>query len=148
MAKKDKLFSETEGKLYAYNAMKIELNSYKIDLEYLKEMYKECKAINYNTQKTSETYNTSNAVESEILEKEKEIETLEYKINRKERQIKKIDNALNLLNSKELELVKSRYFSNRSIAPSWIDIAETLGYSEKKCRCMRNDIVEKIKNFV
>lgn len=145
---KDKLFSDTEGKLYAYNSMKIELNAYKIDLEYLKEMYKGCKAISYENERTGETYNINNSVENEVIEKEKEIEGLEFKISRQERQIKKIENALNLLNPKEKRLVECRYFSNRSIAPSWIDIAEEIGFSEKKCRMMRNDIIEKIKKFV
>ena len=145
---KDKLFSDTEGKLYAFNSMKIELNSLKIDLEYLEIDYQGCKAISYENERTGETYNINNSVENEVLAKEKNIKDIENKIRKKERQIKKIENALNLLDPKEKQLVKCRYFSNRNIAPSWNYIAEEIGFSEKKCRMMRNDIVEKIKNYI
>ena len=53
-----------------------------------------------------------------------------------------------MLSDEELSLVKFRYFSNRSIAPSWVDISERLGYSEKTCRNMRDRIVNKIKDLI
>lgn len=145
---KDKLFSDAEGKLYNYNAMKIELNSLKIDLEYLKIEYKGCQAINYSSEKSGETYSINNSVENEIILKEKNIKDIESKIHKKERQIKKIENALNLLSEKEKSLVEYRYFSNRTIAPSWVETAEEIGYSDRKCRNMRNEIINKIKYLI
>lgn len=141
---KDKLFSETEGKLYNYNTTKVELNSLKIDLEYLKIEYQGCRAIGYS-EKTGETYNISNPVEDEVLEKERIIQDIENKIRKKERQIRKIENALDLLKEEEKRLVNHRYFSNRKKAPSWLDIAEEIGYSDRKCREIRNEIINKIK---
>ena len=129
----DKTFSDAEGKLYNYNSTKIELNSLKIDLEYLEIDYKGCKAISYD-ERTGETYNISNTVESEVLAKE--------------RQIRKIENALELLKEEEKRLVNFRYFSNRKKAPSWLDVGEEIGYSDKKCRAMRNDIINRIKTLI
>lgn len=148
MAKeKDKLFSDTEGKLYNYNNMKVKLNSYRIDLEYLENNYEGCKGKFYiNT--TSKTNNFYSSVENELVRKEEKIRDLKFKIIQTDMQIKKIDNALLILSDEELELVKFRYFSNRSIAPSWIDIAEEIGFSEKKCRNMRDRIIDKIKALI
>jgi len=137
----DKTFSDAEGKLYNYNSTKIELNSLKIDLEYLEIDYKGCKAISYADERTGETYNISNTVESEVLAKERQIKDLESKIN-------KIENALELLKEEEKRLVSFRYFSNRKKAPSWLDVGEEIGYSDKKCRAMRNDIINRIKTLI
>ena len=131
---KDKTFSDAEGKLYNYNSMKIELNSLKIDLEYLEIDYKGCKAISYADERTGQTNNISNTVENEVLAKE--------------RQIRKIENALELLKEEEKRLVSFRYFSNRKKAPSWLDVGEEIGYSDKKCRVMRNDIINRIKSLI
>ena len=131
---KDKTFSDAEGKLYNYNSMKIELNSLKIDLEYLEIDYKGCKAISYADERTGQTNNISNTVENEVLAKE--------------RQIIEIENALELLKEEEKRLVSFRYFSNRKKAPSWLDVGEEIGYSDKKCRIMRNDIINKIKSLI
>ena len=131
---KDKTFSDAEGKLYNYNSMKIELNSLKIDLEYLEIDYKGCKAISYADERTGQTNNISNTVENEVLAKE--------------RQIIEIENALELLKEEEKRLVSFRYFSNRKKAPSWLDVGEEIGYSDKKCRVMRNDIINKIKSLI
>ena len=137
----DKTFSDAEGKLYNYNSTKIELNSLKIDLEYLEIDYKGCKAISYADERTGETYNISNTVESEVLAKERQIKDLESKI-------RKIENALELLKEEEKRLVNFRYFSNRKKAPSWLDVGEEIGYSDKKCRAMRNDIINRIKTLI
>lgn len=117
---KDKTFSDAEGKLYNYNTMKVELNSLKIDLEYLEVEYKGCKAISYADERTSQTNNISNTVENEVLAKERQIIEIENKIHKKERQIRKIENALELLKEEEKRLVSFRYFSNRKKAPSWV----------------------------
>ena len=145
---KDKTFSDAEGKLYNYKSMKIELNSLKIDLEYLEIDYKGCKAISYADERTGQTNNISNTVENEVLAKERQIIEIENKIHKKERQIRKIENALELLKEEEKRLVSFRYFSNRKKAPSWLDVGEEIGYSDKKCRVMRNDIINKIKSLI
>lgn len=148
MAKeKNKLFSEVEGKLYNYNNMKVKLNSYRVDLEYLKSSYEGCKGKAY-TSTTSKTNNFYSSVENELVRKEEKIQDLKFKIIQLDIQIKKIDNALLMLSDEELSLVKFRYFSNRSIAPSWVDISERLGYSEKTCRNMRDRIIDKIKALI
>lgn len=149
MAKiEDELFIKAEGGLYNYNTMKARLSSYKLDLEYLKNNYEGCRGKLYTNAAASNKNDFFSTVESELIRKEEKIQDLKFKIIKTEMQIKKIENALLLLSDEELELVKFRYFSNRSIAPSWIDVSERLGYSQKTCRNMRDRIIDKIKALI
>lgn len=146
--KKDDLFSRTEGKLFSYNKTIVEIKCLEIDIEYLKKDVIGCKAINYSTEKTGTTNNISNPIENEIRKKELEINKLERKKNEKEKSIKKIDEALNLLEEIEKNIVRLRYFSNKRSAPEWKYIAKMIGYSEKQCRNIRDDMINKIKKII
>ena len=73
---------------------------------------------------------------------------LELKITEKERQIRKIENALALLDDEELQLVKLRYFSDRMKPLSWLAIGQEMLYSDKKCRVMNEDIINKLAGMI
>ena len=141
------IYSYVEGKLYNFNAMKVELNSYKIDLEYLNKEYEGCRGKSYSgiTSKTNSIYSS---VENELIKREKRKEMLQLKIIEKERQIRKIENALALLDDEELQLVKLRYFSDRMKPLSWLAIGQEMLYSDKKCRIMNKDIVNKLAGII
>lgn len=141
------MYSYVEGKLYNYKSMKVELNSYKIDLEYLNKEYEGCRGKSYSgiTSKTNSIYSS---VENELIKREKRKEMLQLKIIEKERQIRKIENALALLDDEELQLVKLRYFSDRMKPLSWLDIGQEMLYSDKKCRIMNKDIVNKLAGII
>ena len=141
------IYSYVEGKLYNFNAMKVELNSYKIDLEYLNKEYEGCRGKSYSgiTSKTNSIYSS---VENELIKREKRKEMLQLKIIEKERQIRKIENALALLDDEELQLVKLRYFSDRMKPLSWLAIGQEMLYSDKKCRVMNEDIINKLAGMI
>lgn len=142
------IYSYVEGKLYNFNAMKVELNSYKIDLEYLNKEYEGCRGKSYSGITTSKTNSIYSSVENELIRKEKQKEMLELKITEKEREIRKIENALALLDDEELQLVKLRYFSDRIKPLSWLAIGQEMLYSDKKCRTMNKDIVNKLADII
>ena len=141
------MYSYVEGKLYNFKSMKVELNSYKIDLEYLNKEYEGCRGKSYSgiTSKTNSIYSS---VENGLIKREKRKEMLQLKIIEKERQIRKIENALALLDDEELQLVKLRYFSDRMKPLSWLDIGQEMLYSDKKCRIMNKDIVNKLAGII
>lgn len=141
------IYSYVEGKLYNFNAMKVDLNSYKIDLEYLNKEYEGCRGKSYSNI-TSKTNSIYSSVENELIRKEKRKEMLELKITEKERQIRKIENALALLDDEELQLVKLRYFSDRMKPLSWLAIGQEMLYSDKKCRVMNEDIINKLAGMI
>ena len=141
------IYSYVEGKLYNFNAMKVELNSYKIDLEYLNKEYEGCRGKSYSgiTSKTNSIYSS---VENELIRKEKRKEMLELKITEKERQIRKIENALALLDDEELQLVKLRYFSDRMKPLSWLAIGKEMLTSGKRCRYLRDRVLFKLSDII
>ena len=146
MSNKDDLFSKAEGKLFNYNKIKVEIKCLEIDIEFLNKDILGCKAINYSNEKTGPTNSICNPFENEIKNKEKEIAKLERDKNTKEKIVKKIDEALTLLEESEMNIVRYRYFSNKK--PNWYYIATMMGYSEKNCRNKRNDLINKIKNII
>lgn len=142
------MYSYVERKLYNYKSMKVELNSYKIDLEYLNKDYEGCRGKSYSGITSSKTNSLYSSVENELIRKEKRKERLQSKITEKEREIRKIENALALLDNEELQLVELRYFSDRMKPLSWLAIGKEMLYSDKKCRVMNGDIINKLAGMI
>lgn len=142
------MYSYVEGKLYNFKSMKVELNSYKIDLEYLNKDYEGCRGQSYSGIKSSKTNSLYSSVENELIRKEKRKERLQLKITEKEREIRKIENALELLDDEELQLVELRYFSDRIKPLSWLAIGKEMLTSDKRCRCIRDEVLFKLSNVI
>ena len=142
------MYSYVEGKLYNYKSMKVELNSYKIDLEYLNKDYEGCRGQSYSGITSSKTNSLYSSVENELIRKEKRKERLQSKITEKERQIRKIENALALLDDEELQLVELRYFSDRMKPLSWLAIGKEMLTSGKRCRYLRDRVLFKLSNVI
>ena len=142
------MYSYVEGKLYNFKSMKVELNSYKIDLEYLNKDYEGCRGQSYSGITSSKTNNLYSSVENELIRKEKRKERLQSKITEKERQIRKIENALALLDDEELQLVELRYFSDRIKPLSWLAIGKEMLTSGKRCRYLRDRVLFKLSNVI
>lgn len=142
------MYSYVEGKLYNYKSMKVELNSYKIDLEYLNKDYEGCRGQSYSGITSSRTNSLYSSVENELIRKEKRKERLQSKITEKEREIRKIENALALLDDEELQLVELRYFSDRMKPLSWLAIGKEMLTSGKRCRYLRDRVLFKLSNVI
>lgn len=142
------MYSYVEGKLYNYKSMKVELNSYKIDLEYLNKDYEGCRGQSYSGITSSRTNSLYSSVENELIKREKRKEMLQLKIIEKERQIRKIENALALLDDEELQLVELRYFSDRMKPLSWLAIGKEMLTSGKRCRYLRDRVLFKLSNVI
>lgn len=142
------MYSYVEGKLYNYKSMKVELNSYKIDLEYLNKDYEGCRGQSYSGITSSRTNSLYSSVENELIRKEKRKERLQSKITEKEREIRKIENALELLDDEELQLVELRYFSDRMKPLSWLAIGKEMLTIGKRCRYLRDRVLFKLSNVI
>lgn len=156
----EEMYSDVENKLYSYTTSKIEIKKLKMELSYAKlelrdirNSYQGCKAINYSYQTLTETNNISDSVANEVLEKMQLENDKEAIILLKRRKIqfltfrvKKIENAISILDEEERFLVEYRYFSKTK--PSWHDVSEKLGYSERTCREKRDKILKKIKKYI
>lgn len=117
------LYKKTEYFLYNYKMMKAEIKN--IDLEIEQMEYIGCSAISYE-EKSAPTNKFNSSVENEIVSREKRIASLEHLKKEKIMIINKIDNALETLDQRDLEIIKLRYFNNinnRSISMK-LDLTE------------------------
>ena len=115
---KDNNYSMVEGILYNYPKLKVEIDNLKLDLEEAKEVVGITGASD-NEKAGSPTHAFSSVVENEVLEREKnlnkKIEQIKADMQRKERQLRRIENALHTLTEQEMLLIDMKYFKRYSI---------------------------------
>lgn len=134
---------EIEGKLYNYNNLEYDIKDLELKLLEEKEKYIGYKSIVY-TNEGSCGGTISSGVEKEIILKEKNIEELQSKLNKKIRDKIRIENALNILGDTELNFVKMKYLNKEKLNMSYI--AYKIKTSERSCYRLRNNVIEKISN--
>jgi DNA-directed RNA polymerase specialized sigma subunit len=89
--------------------MKAEIKN--IDLEIEQMEYVGCSGISYE-EKSSPTNSFSSSVENEVVSREKRIVILNQSRRETLMKINKIDNALETLEPRDLDIIKLRYFDN------------------------------------
>lgn len=125
MADKNRNYRKVEGMLYNYKTIKAEIKNIDLEIEDIRSEYSGCTAIGYE-EKSSPTYKFNSSVENEVVNREKQIKYFENLRNSKQRLVDKIDNALETLTFRELDIVHLRYFnkiSNQEVAKQ-IDLTE------------------------
>jgi RNA polymerase sigma factor (sigma-70 family) len=136
-------YKATEAMLYNYNAMHAEIRNIDLEIEELQNEYNGPAPISYEEKSTLTNKFNSN-VENEVINKDFKPGQLEKRKHKLEIQIKKIDNALNILDPRSLEIIKLRYFykiNNR-------DIAEKLNLTEEWICKLKNNIINRISNLI
>ncbi len=137
-------YRKTDGILYNYRSIKAEVKNLELDIEELKADYDGCGAINYS-EKSSPTYAFNSNVENEVILKEKKIKRLIREKESKERLIQKVDNALEALkDEKQVEIIKMKYFENKSFDY----ISDKLRIENGYCRKLKNKTVKKISELI
>lgn len=103
------LYKATEYYLYNYKTMKAEIKN--IDLEIEQMEYVGCAGISYE-EKSAPTNTFNSSVENEVVNREKRIAILNQSRRETLMKINKIDNALETLEPRDLDIIKLRYFNN------------------------------------
>ena len=133
---KDNNYSIVEGILYNYPKLKVEIDNLKLDLEEAKEVVGITGASD-NEKAGSPTHAFSSVVENEVIEREKNLDrrakVIESSIQKKERQLKKVDNVLGTLTEDELILIEMKYFKRYSVGRicGVLEISED-GFNKKR----------------
>ena len=115
---KDNNYSTVEGILYNLPKLKVEIDNLKLDLEEAQEVVGITGASG-NERAGSATYAFSSVVENEVVQRERNMEqrtqAILKEIQKKERQLKRVENILSILTEYELQLIEMRYFKRYSI---------------------------------
>lgn len=109
----DKLYKNTEGKLFSYKYLEGKIENKKIEILKEKNEFFGCTGIRYDGIKTSKTYNIPKSIELELITKEKKINKLEYEKNDLEYEKREIEIAINNFSMQQKELFEILYMSKR-----------------------------------
>lgn len=132
-------FKKVESYLIEYKLLKGKITDLELQLDELKDEYNGMLSMPVR-ERTSPTFKTSSPVENELINKEKEVEKLEYNIRLKKRLLARIDNALNTLNEKDRLFVEWKYI----LQMSHIEIANELNCSPEYITNKRKIIIDKL----
>lgn len=137
-------YKKTEWLLYNYKKLKAEILNIEIEIHEIENTYIGVNGIDPTQESTSETNKITSSVENEVLDKEKRIEYLESIKRSKENQIKKVDNALEILTEEDRKLIELRYFER---IPNY-KVAQRFNITEEGCSARKRRIIENIKDIL
>lgn len=132
-------YKKTEYLLYNYKMFQISIENMKGDIDLLKI---ECGVSGISTDgaNISQTYKISSITEETALSNVEKIEYLEQNIGKLENMIEKIDRTLEGLTEEERDIITTRYIEGKQ----WWQVAHKLRYSERHCRRLRTEAIEKM----
>lgn len=137
-------YKKAEWLLYNYKKIKAEIKNIEIEIQDIKNTYIGASAIDTSKDNISNTNKISSVIENEVLDKERRIERLESIKLKKENQIKKVDNALEILTEEDRKLIELRYFER---LPNY-KVAMIFDMTEEGCSARKRRIVENIKDIL
>ena len=149
---KDSRFRKVERVLYDLPKLRVEVQNLRLDLEDAKEVVG-IRGASGNEKAGSSTNAFSSVVESEVLQREKDlrnkITTITHELQRKERELQRIENALKLLTEKEMLIVEFRYFKDYPInrVCDLLDITPTT-FNKRRKRIVEDKLIPLISNKV
>ena len=109
-------YKRTEKGLYRYKDLPSAIKQYNLQIEAVKNNIRGCGAIEYDSDRLSQSYNISKTVENEVILREKKIEELESKKRVLEIHKEKLDIAINNFNHEQTEIFKYVYLK---VKPEW-----------------------------
>ena len=135
------LYKKTEYFLYNYKMMKAEIKN--IDLEIEQMEYLGCAGISYE-EKSAPTNTFNSSVENEVIIREKRIAILNQSKRETMMKINKIDNALETLEPRDLDIIKLRYFNNLNNRI----IAVRLDLTEEWICTLKASVINKLSTLI
>ncbi len=142
---KDILYLETEEKLRNFNFTKARIEAINQELELLENEIIGYRSPRYNDDIKSKT-NEIFGIDDYLVQREKKKQKLLSERRKKDCEIKKIENSLEVLNAAELKIIQFRYL-NKNIL-TWDKIAIKVGYCVSHCKNLKEKAINKIKNII
>ena len=142
---RDEKYTAVEKMLSNYPNLKVKVENLKIELEQAKEVIG-IRGASDNEKAGSCTYAFSSTVENEVIERERNLEKTVQAILRemlwREREIKKVENAMSRLTEEERRLIELRYFKGLSINRS-CDLLDTTPatFNRKRKKIIENKLI-------
>lgn len=142
---KDILFLETEEKLKNYNFTKARIKAINQELELLENEIIGYRSPRYDDDIKSKS-NQIYGLDDYLIQRERKKQKLLSEKRKKDCEIKKIENSLEVLNAAELKIIQFRYL-NKNIL-TWNQISLKVGYCISQCKNLKIKAINKIKNII
>lgn len=147
MTDKDK-YRKTEGVLYNYKKIKAEIDNLGLEIAEVESEYIGCGAITYE-ERTGSTNKFNSSVENEVLSKRKLIDRLAREQEKKQRLIKKVDNAINTLEGNELKIIQLKFFNEKKDSKiSWGEIGCIMNLDADYCRALKRQAIKDLSELI
>lgn len=137
------LYKNTETLLYSYKLMRAEIKNISLEIEELENEYQGCGGMSYE-EKSAPTNKFNSAVENEMIARRYKPEQLEKRKHKLEVQVKKIDNALEILTPREYDIITRIYFDKLSYS----DISIKIDLTQDYIGDLKRDILGKISGLI
>ncbi|WP_101773982.1 hypothetical protein [Peptostreptococcus faecalis] len=142
---KDEEYEIVKKWLYDYKGLESDIKQYDLQIEEIKNDITGCSGISYEGEKLAPTYNISKTVENEVLDREKRIEEVEAKKRKMIIHKKKMDIAINNLDSDQKILFD--YEFKKTEGKLSIDvISNRMGISNSTFYSIKNSIILSVIN--
>lgn len=142
----DKEYSLVVKKLYSYTTNQAIIKNTTIDLERIENEYRGGmvrRGVSFDDIRVSKT-NSEYPLEDWLLYHDEEYDRLLKKKLKAVDEVKKIDNALEVLNDFEKRVIELKYFKGKQ----WIIIGDILDRSTSHCKSVRNKAVNRLKKVL
>jgi RNA polymerase sigma factor (sigma-70 family) len=139
----DKNSRIVEDLLYSYRSLKVEIKNIDLEINQLENEYQGCSSIGYE-ERSSPTNKFNSSVENEMLAKRFRPEYLKKRKEKIITQIQQMDNAIEILLSREQDIIRLRYFEKISNK----DIAAKLDLTEQRVSGIKTEIIKKIAPLI
>lgn len=132
-------YKKTEYLLYNYKVLEINIVNMQQEIEYLKNNDGST-GLSYDGISTSPTNRISSSTEDIALSNSEKIHYLERCIKKNERLLDSVNRAMEGLTDIERLILRQKYIEGKQ----WWQVASMAGYSERHCRSMRRNAIEKM----
>ena len=141
--KSKNLYKKTDGVLFNYRIIKAEISNLELEIEEIKSEIDGVKSVGYE-ERTGATNAFNSSVENEVLKKEKLMHKLLREKASKQRLVDKVDNALNILDEEEREIIKLRCFDKMG----WNKVGILTNRDGDYCGRIKRKAINKLSELV
>ncbi|CAI3561107.1 hypothetical protein [Clostridium neonatale] len=135
--------NNTLARIRKYKELKADVKELELQIEEIKEEIIGITA-NPSEEKTGSTNKFSSTVENQVVQIEKRTKELNYKINKKNREIERIENAISVLLDEEKEVINIVHIQKRK----YYVAQEKLNVSYSRVKQLEYQAVKRMEKYI
>lgn len=135
--------NNTLKRIRKYRELKADIKELEIQLEEIKDEVIGITATP-SGEKTGSTNKFTSTVENQVIQLEKKTNTIKLEINKKHREIERIENAISILKDEEKEIIETVHIQHRK----YYVVEEKLRISYQRVKQIELDAIKKMQKYI